>query len=445
VLLVLLVAGTVFLIDAMRAFVVRRRARAEVAARTGTIRDSERTVSEWGYRSTANQYRSSPDRFAPAAPVTSSMFRGSKEAFMVRLVVCLCVALLPVTAFAKPLPGSQHSPAVFVDEPVTWLQLVTRTGLGYGFKAAIGVQGVGSKSDQLRLDWKQKGKVLASAKCRFDVEDKYAAGDCDFDPSDGKKLTAKGAIDAELIFVDDKEGKEYLVRTFKVNVASWKDADSTQYQILADDVLTTAWIWHSNADERRSEQYHRPTLYLWFATVASLDNPTLRCTVDGKKLADDIEVSPGTSSTGKIVADYMPKGKPRQTITWEQSKLSPKLVWGKKDGNNTDAKAVWLADSPGKWDCELRSGGKAVRQLLFTVSDGKIVQNEIQSGKNSIPTVDGVSLIDVRIPKDAKFDERIQPTAMKKSMAFGLPWPGHASVKAIQASYPAQSGFADPK
>jgi hypothetical protein len=33
---------------------------------------------------------------------------------------------------------------------------------------------------------------------------------------------------------------------------------------------------------------------------------------------------------------------------------------------------------------------------------------------------------------------------MKKSLAYGLPWPDHPKVKEIHASYPAKSGLADP-
>ena len=107
-----------------------------------------------------------------------------------------------------------------------------------------------------------------------------------------------------------------------------------------------------------------------------------------------------------------------------------------------------LSDNPGKWECNLRYNGKAIRQILFAVdADGMILQDEIQTGKNAIPIVRlRVALVDVRLTKDSStVDKRINPAALKKSMAFGLPWPDHPKVKTIHAPYPPKSGLPDPK
>jgi hypothetical protein len=71
-----------------------------------------------------------------------------------------------------------------------------------------------------------------------------------------------------------------------------------------------------------------------------------------------------------------------------------------------------------------------------------VEQAEMQSGKNPVPALnDRVVLIDLRLGKDAAtYDKRINPDAMRKSMGFGLAWPDHPQVKAIQVSFPPKSG-----
>lgn len=136
-----------------------------------------------------------------------------------------------------------------------------------------------------------------------------------------------------------------------------------------------------------------------------------------------------------------------------EHRLLMNVMWGKRatlqyDMPKTQPKDTVLSDNPGNWDCKLRWDGKVIRQLLFTVDkDGMIVQDEMQTGKNPIPTVSNkVVLVDVRLTQDSEaFDQRIVPSVLKKSMAFGLPWPNHPKVKTIQASFPPKSGMPDPK
>ena len=137
---------------------------------------------------------------------------------------------------------------------------------------------------------------------------------------------------------------------------------------------------------------------------------------------------------------------------WARKKLLVNIYWGDRSTlkwdmpKNTEPDRV-LSDNPGQWSCGLRTEGKTIRIINFTVdAKGMIQQDEIQSGKNPIPVVsNAVVLVDVRLTKDSSaYDKRINPAAMKKSMQFGLPWPDHPKVKEIQASYPPKSGLADP-
>ena len=367
-----------------------------------------------------------------------------------RSLVVVSMVVVPGLAVAAPklLPASQHTPPVVLDEASAQFRLVSQGDRGYEFWAHVEMTGFGARTDTARLDFKQKGKVIGSAKCSLGREDAYASGDC---KSDGKPLKAKGPIEAELIYWDDQEEKEYLVRTFKANVHHFKGQWET-WQIVPDDLLGGGWIYMGH-DEANDGRYRRPTLYTWFAAADGLGSATLRCTVDGKKLPDFELGTQGGSDAGEIEADHQPKKGDRLTYKWMKAKLLVEVLWGKRDTLKWDMAKTQppdtvLGDNPGAWDCKLRNAGKAIRQLLFTVDkDGMITQDEIQTGKNPIPVVSPrVVFVDVRLTKDsASFDKRIVPAALKKSLAFGLPWPDHPKVKAIHASFPPKSGMPDPK
>lgn len=360
------------------------------------------------------------------------------------------VLLLPSLAVAapKPAPGSTHRPPVILDESFVYLDLLSRGSDGYLFNVDVYMSGFTSKTDSARVDWKQGGKVIATAKCDLRIDsDSTAGGECSYDD---KPIKVKGPIEADLIYWDDQADKEFLVRTFKVNVHNTGGRWQT-WEIVADDVLGAAWLSHEWEDKAVGGGYHRLLVYMWWATGASLINGTLRCTVNGTKKLADIRVD-RVGRTKQIVLDTQPKNGEGVTYTWQQVQLEPNIYWGKREALEEDYRKTEpdgvLSDNPGQWSCMLRHDGKAIRELLFVVDkEGRVVQDEMQSGKNPIPVVDKKTvLIDLRFTKDsATFDKRINPAAIKKSMGFGLPWPEHPKVKTIHAALPPKSGLPDPK
>jgi hypothetical protein len=373
--------------------------------------------------------------------------------------VCLAVSLCsasaalaapPAARSAGPPPASQHTPPVVLDEASVHVRLIGRGSDGYNFAGYVELSGVTSRTDLARIDWKQKGKLIASAKCdlNIDVESKYAYGSCD---NRDVNATATGDVEGQLIYWDDQEEKEYLVRTFTARVHSAKGLAWT-WQFSPDDVLAAAWLYHGNAEAENST-YRRPVLYVWTSGNGYL-HPSFRCTVNGTTRIEDFEGSPQSGSdTIEIEADHLPEKGDRVTYRWKKHKLLLDVYWGKRDTlkwempTQTPQGRV-LSDNPGKWECKLRHEGKTIRLVNFTVdADGMVQQDEVQSGEGAIPTVSPkVVLVDVRLTPDAAgFDERIVPSAMKASMGFGLPWPKHAKVKEIHASYPPKSGQPDPK
>ncbi len=367
-----------------------------------------------------------------------------------RSLVALGVLLVPSLALAGKLePGSAHSPPLIADEPGFILEVVGKSDAGYGWHSHVQVRGFSSKTDRLRMEWKQGKKLLATVKCDIGIEGDEASGSCD---NRDTPVKAVGELTAELIFSDDQTDKDYLVRTYKVQVVHHK-GQWESWGGMGDDQLGAAWVWHGNAEAGNST-YRMAQLYITFASGYGPKDPQLRCTVDGKKKIPDIELGAESGSdTDDTEIDIQPKGGKRLTYHWYRGKYLINIYYGKRDtlkwdmGKKLDPDKV-LSDNPGKWECNLRSEGKVLRILNFTVNaDGFIQNGEFNTGtKNAVPMYsDMEAMIEVRLTKDsAAFDQRINPAAMKKSLQFGLPWPEHPAVKAMQSSYPAKSGLPDP-
>lgn len=367
----------------------------------------------------------------------------------------LALLLVPSLAWAKekpkPLPGDQHDPPAFNDEASTTIRLLGANDDGYKIEANIYVAGPTSKGDLLRIEWKQNGKPLAIAKCSIQVNTKLkqAGGEC---ITEGEKgITAKGEITGDLIFWDDKLEKEFLLRTFKVTVGRWKgEVSGVQWQVMPDDLLGTAWVFYWWG-EQENDAYRRPEIWFWTTALTHKVDGTLRCSVEGKKLDDDIGATLNDfSGVSEIEASLIPAKGDAVRYRWEHVRLTPDVRFGTRENAGRVGKIpekLFLIDHQGKWDCQLRTEGRAVRQFMFTVGDDGMIKNdEMQSGKNPVPILhDFYSLIDVRIPEDAEFDARLRPDAMKKSMGWGLPWPDHPKVKTIHEAFPKKSGPPDPK
>jgi len=349
----------------------------------------------------------------------------------------------------KLLPGASHDPPRFVDEASTSVRLSRNADGktdGYAFHVYAMIAGTTSKADRVRLDWKQGGKLIASAKCTVDKSERDALGldHCDYE---GKPLTAKGAIEAELIYSDDVEGNDYLVRTYKVTVAKYPSFGDAVYQVVADDVLGAAWVRHWYPQILNDSRAGHPHFAFWVAAVDNfLTTPTtLRCTVGGAKLAD-ISLGLETGDGGTIEASTLVSGKTIKYV-WNHLDATANVYFGKASEypQGADKSAVFLADHAGAWACQLRQEGNVLRELAFTVSDKGFISSGLQTAPGAAPTLSNTAAVELRFPKAAKLDTRVRPDAMKRSRGFGLPWPTGPVVQAVQATFPPASGLPDPK
>jgi hypothetical protein len=348
-------------------------------------------------------------------------------------------------AHAAPISGLEHDPPRFIDEATAFVSLLNQSD-GYRWIVSADVANYGKSASPVRLDWTQGGRVLATVKCEGDyglykgtrgVRCKY----------EGKSLKATGAIDAKLVMTDDEDGKEYLIRDFKVSAARFSaNAGSPVWQIVPDDLLGAGYAHHIHA---QSERNGKVGFMFWTAARnGSGVEGQLRCTVDGTKL-DDLPGTfeqVGTQNQGEpgISADIIPAHGARVTYYWWHFEFVPNhMYYGTEDRKANGA--VVLGQHAGAWECDIRKDHEVVRQIKFAVdANGMIQSAPMQQGKGAVPLVDDIALIELHVPKGSKFDQRIRPDAMKKSRGFGLPWPDDPSVKAIHATFPPSSGLADP-
>nr|MBA2538692.1 hypothetical protein [Deltaproteobacteria bacterium] len=334
-----------------------------------------------------------------------------------------------VHAAPKPaIPGAKHNPPRFIDESSVVLELLNQSDAGWGFKIEAQVFGAGEKPDFVRVDWKQGGKVLGSTKCEGAPSNNQVRVRCS---QTNPAIKARGDVTADLIYVDDKDDQEYLVRTFKINAKEWT---KSYWGYAPDDLLASAWAVERNT--QTSAQSPHPRLRFWIANSLDGFDAVLRCTVDGKPLPD---LPASFQSDGEITLNEA------KTWRWNRLEVSMATVLdGPKDPKRKDA--VWLADNPGKWACAFRYKGRNLRELLFTVTaKGEFESHPMQSAPDAAPLAPGISLIDIRIPKDAGIDKRIKPDQLKKSRGFGLAWPKHPSVAATHTALPPAVENADPK
>ena len=284
-----------------------------------------------------------------------------KLVFLSAIVACANSAAV-ANAGTAPTAGTAHNPPLFIDESTTSVSLVGRSDDGYWVSQVARITNYRS-GDRVRLDWMQKGKLLASAKCE-NLHQSNSAGALFVCNYQGTPLKAVGSIDALLVYEDDADDKEYLLRTYKVTPTLWSKGT---WQLAADDLLGTAYVEHGAAGQKPQVALFR----FWIATSLEGLGATMRCTVDGTKLGDfrGILSADGTES---LEADVMPAKGERKTWRWQLAGFTPDdLHWGSKTQHGTN----WLIDHPGAWDCQVRRNRVAIRNLLFTVNTKGMIES----------------------------------------------------------------------
>jgi hypothetical protein len=348
-------------------------------------------------------------------------------------------------AFAAVPLGSEQTPPRYVDETDLLMTLYGGSD-GYTIHSYARVIGVTSPSDAVQMEISQKGKILATKRCAFNqVDGDQGELKCDYDE---KRLKATGPVQVDLVYLNDQNDEKYLLRRFDLTIAAYHWNKEPHYQIVGDDLIGSAFLWHkvTGDDYGRGESELR--FYFWTARSIGLIKGQLRCTVDGKK-QPDFEANLGSNvdiSAEELIKDT------RNTYVWARGEMEVSgLYWGtraevtKARRSEPGTNDRLLVDLPGAWACDLRSDGKVIRQFNFTVTkEGKVAPHPAQSAKGAPMLMPGVVMLDMRLPKDDSFDERVNPAAIKAGHRWGLKWPDDPTVKEMLNNLPKKSGLPDP-
>jgi hypothetical protein len=360
----------------------------------------------------------------------------------------LATALAAATPLLAPAVATA-APTVkrFIDE-ATWHASIADSGEGYRFSFRGWVNGVTSPTDALRFDLVQKGKVIASMRCKIQPAegDKLGWAECTSDTN--KVLTATGALALRVVYIDDQTETEEVIRTFQWNVVAYdpgRGNGEVDFALMGDDLLGAGYAFHRSTKGSGGDA-HDLEIYLWTAGALGAGTYQLRCTVDGKRLAD-IDTYVGTE--GEFGGSVL-KNNEITSYTWARAHVIPReLVWGtteqvaKAYGNRTPPLA--MGAHPGDWSCDLRSEGKVQRTFKFPVgADGRIQAHPSESAPGAPPLMAGEAVIDVYLGKDAR-DVRIRPDAIRKSHSFGLAWAKNERTDAVLKALPKASGHPDLK
>jgi hypothetical protein len=135
------------------------------------------------------------------------------------------LAAILTTSVASAAParkaGDTHQPPVALDPTPVVVQLSIQGGdSGYTAQVEFIMKGASSATDRVRFEWKQNGKVLATGKCggRYNPKFTSLSGKCETDAT----LTAKGAIEIDIVYTDDQTDTDYLVTKLAVDVRRWQ-------------------------------------------------------------------------------------------------------------------------------------------------------------------------------------------------------------------------------
>jgi hypothetical protein len=352
-----------------------------------------------------------------------------------RLLSYLATAAMAGSLLAA-VPAAEAAPPTkrFLDE-TSWSLNLRDEDNGYGFQFSGYVMGMTGKSDAVRIEMSQKGKALASLRCGLREANMPGVAEVTSCVSQDVQLTALGDVVAKLFYVDDQSESEELIRTFKLKVVAVDGSGETNFGYYGDDLLGAAYAMHESTGHSGNDR--TLLFYFWMAGDIPGGNAQLRCTVDGKRLADFEGYVNGGNGRVQLEAR---KGEQWLRYKWERVEIrAHNMRWGKRAETDklVSGDFVTVGDHPGAWSCDLRADGKVYRTFRFDVgADGTIAH---QSDAAVLPSV---AMIEVALPK-TPVDTRVRPDAIRAGHSLGLAWSNDERTKAMLKALPPASGTPD--
>lgn len=279
-----------------------------------------------------------------------------------------------------------------------------------------------ARADRVDVEWIAGGKKLTTASCDVDANGDSAQFNCE----GTDQLDAFGDVTAVFKFTRDADDAVTTLSTHQLKVGrfwNWymrndKRLLYAQYQVMPLDLVTSAVV--SQEDWGNGDR--RFQIYGWATTegAASPEPTSLRCSVDGKRIAD-LDVGAPYNSVVEASDWRDPQVNPRVPHVMQFKLWVGQIRWGMAaDLPSPTGSLVVLGDHPGRWSCDWRDKGKVVRTFNFTVgSDGIVQPHAEQAAGLALPA--GRALIDVTLPDSAP-DAYVDPAMSKAGGLWGQAW-----------------------
>lgn len=324
-------------------------------------------------------------------------------------------------ASAKPLAGVQHEPPLALDV-TSIIQSVNGYDFGWEPESTLYILGAKSNNDRVRIEWKQRGKLVITEECKTSLEAGLLEAAC----KAGGLVKLAGSFDIDVIYTDDSDDREYLVATLSNEIQTSKGSAYGAWGAYRDDLLALAWSSWDHHDYNTPKTYRDQYIEFWSSTpdLHIGDKAAMRCSVNGTKL-DEVHAEIRTSRVSHTATRYV-KGNETVTHKWQRYAVRT----GYRVGLATDTDAgyrtgsFFLGDHEGEWDCVLRREGKSLRSFSFKVDAlGMVVPSQLQQSLRPPLGVNrDVTLVDATIPANHG-ELRVRPAVLAKTIGFGLPWP----------------------
>jgi hypothetical protein len=317
--------------------------------------------------------------------------------------------------------------------------------------------------DAVKIRWKKGRRTLAEIRCPLESRhgDHRTSLSQRCWTQSGAELDAHGDMAVDVIFVDDSEDEETLVRTLKVPVGrywAWdrrvgsRNVHSPRYQVRGDDLLGLSYVWLR--DPSNTETHGQVYFYFW-ATLPNDDtnyrDPSWRCTLDGERVPElDVGDDVVESISDIRVDDDRMQGRNRQTThyAWRLMWVKPAMIWGERNprvSSTASNDRYNLSEHPGDYVCQLRNDGEMVRQLSFTVTgEGTIAAHPAQT-EGDLSLRPGAYFVEATFPDRNPVETSFDRDAVRSSVAFGREWPNDPEVRRWLQSLPRSFGDSEPR
>lgn len=370
---------------------------------------------------------------------------------------------LAVVAFGSIPEQVRAQPAAhYLDETMLNVRLWNADPEG-GYQVLVDaiVYGVGSSQDAIRVDVKQGSNTLVSTRCGFDGRD-GDAGRLICRTDEARRLRATGNLTIDLVYLDDVAETSAVMRTLRVNVRGypyWVRNDDrgrpimgTMHQIDGADLQGTAFAYMMQPSLQQTEanEHQQIQFFTAFSGSPSGYSAVLRCRVGDQRI-EDREISVSSFNDFGVDERLDPTSDIRR-VGWHRTRYEIRdLWWGTRipmpsSGSGYDtANVVFLGDHPGRWSCDVRSDGAVLRTFRFEVdAQGRIAAHPVESGPGAPRMLNGLHLVDVRIPSPSPRDASFDPAPIRAGWHYGTPWSVPASVAEMLGALPAASGSSAP-